>query len=89
MLRARRPFDRRKASEKTWIYTIALNCLRDHSRRGAAESRAMARVAAGAVTHEDPPGEQVGTRDALMRAMDALSTFAEHGIRVERVMTDG
>src|SRR5436309_15945003 len=45
VLRARRPFDRRKASEKTWLYAIALNCVRDHARRQAAESRALERAA--------------------------------------------
>ena len=40
-LRARNRFDRRKASEKTWLYTIALNLLRDHARRRASEARAM------------------------------------------------
>jgi RNA polymerase sigma-70 factor (ECF subfamily) len=30
VLTARRPFDRRKASEKTWIYAIALDRLRDN-----------------------------------------------------------
>src|SRR3989440_11752353 len=46
VLRARWLFDRRKASEKTWIYAIALNLLRDHGRRQAAEHRAHERVAA-------------------------------------------
>lgn len=41
VLLARRPFDRRKASEKTWIYSIALNLLRDHLRRRQAEERAV------------------------------------------------
>src|ERR671914_186115 len=43
-LRSRGRFDRRKASQKTWLYAIALNCLRDHARRQAAESRAMTRA---------------------------------------------
>ena len=30
--RARRRFNRGRASEKTWIYSIALNLLRDHAR---------------------------------------------------------
>ena len=34
VLAARRPFDRRKASEKTWIYAIALNRLRDMNGNG-------------------------------------------------------
>ena len=44
-LRAR--YDRRKGSAKTWLYAIALNALRDHVRRAAAEGRAYARVDAG------------------------------------------
>src|SRR5918999_3691709 len=50
VLTARRPFDRRKASEKAWIYSIALNRLRDMARREAAESRALT-LAAPAVTN--------------------------------------
>src|ERR1700712_3842718 len=44
-LRARRGFDRRRGSEKTWLYAIALNLLRDNARRIAAESRAVERIA--------------------------------------------
>ena len=47
-LRARRRFDPRKASVKTWLYAIALNCLRDSGRRRSAEGRALERVSAGA-----------------------------------------
>ena len=47
VLTARRAFDRRKASEKTWLYTIALNLLRDHARRGAAGQRAVEKVMVG------------------------------------------
>jgi RNA polymerase sigma factor (sigma-70 family) len=46
-LRARRPFDPRKGSVKTWLYAIALNCLNDHARRRAGEGRALESVAAG------------------------------------------
>src|SRR5688500_12776812 len=42
-LRGRRRFDRRKASERTWLYAIALNRLRDHHRRSSAEARALDR----------------------------------------------
>ena len=41
VIRARRRFDPRRGSEKTWLYSIALNCLRDHARKAAAEARAM------------------------------------------------
>jgi RNA polymerase sigma-70 factor, ECF subfamily len=54
-LRARTRFDRRKASEKTWLYAIALNLLRDSARRGKSEARALERV----------PYENPGTRDEL------------------------
>jgi RNA polymerase sigma-70 factor (ECF subfamily) len=71
VLRARRGFDRRRASERTWLYTIALNLLRDRARRAGAEARALERGS-------DPPApsgvhEQVAERDALRRALDALS----------------
>jgi RNA polymerase sigma factor (sigma-70 family) len=46
-LRARTRFDRRKGSVKTWLYAIALNCLSDHARKRAGESRALERVLAG------------------------------------------
>jgi RNA polymerase sigma-70 factor (ECF subfamily) len=42
-LRRRHQFDRQKGSEATWLYAIALNRLRDHGRRRAAEHRAVAR----------------------------------------------
>ncbi len=44
-LLARRRFDRRKASEKTWLYSIAINRLRDEQRRRNAERRAVERAA--------------------------------------------
>ena len=44
-LRSRRLFDRRKGTEKAWLYTIALNCLRDHGRRASVEERALERIA--------------------------------------------
>src|SRR3954469_18380152 len=47
VLRSRRPFDPRRGSEKTWLYSIALNLVRDHARRRSAEARAYERVEAG------------------------------------------
>lgn len=69
-LRARRSFDPRKASRKTWLYTIALNCLRDHARRGAAEQRALERTA----PREEPdPLAAVDERERLARALATLA----------------
>src|SRR5687767_3661685 len=70
VLAARRPFDPRKASEKTWLYTIALNVLRDRIRKGAAEDRALERIDnPGADASPSDPAE----RDELRRALRALS----------------
>jgi RNA polymerase sigma-70 factor (ECF subfamily) len=78
VLRARRPFDRRKASEKTWVYAIALNLLRDHARRTAAGARALERVAVGGPPHAgDREFESVEDRDAIQRALVNLS-LEEH-----------
>jgi RNA polymerase sigma-70 factor, ECF subfamily len=70
-LRARRRFDRRRASEKTWLYAIALNLLRDQARRGAAERRALERAPVP-VGGGDPDLVAVEDRDQLQRAMELL-----------------
>jgi RNA polymerase sigma factor (sigma-70 family) len=72
-LRARARFDRRKASEKTWLYAIALNCLRDHARRRAAEGRALERVAAGPGPASGGEFEHVAERDLLEHGLATLS----------------
>jgi RNA polymerase sigma factor (sigma-70 family) len=72
-LRGRRGFDRRKASEKTWLYAIALNRLRDHKRRSAAEDRALERVSGGAADDVDEPALGIAHRDAVQRALSALT----------------
>ena len=74
VLRARRQFNPSKGSEKTWIYTIALNCLRDHGRRRAAEGRALARIGDSARADEPRvPSEVVDERAELMRALEHLA----------------
>ena len=69
-MNARRRFDRRRGAETTWLYTIALNLLRDHGRRRAAESRALER-------HEHPnpapAAEAVEAGSDLQRALARLS----------------
>ena len=74
VLTTKRGFDRRKASEKTWLYTIALNLVRDHARRRAAESRAVERVEAGVTSGATRPFEDIVTeREALARALETLA----------------
>jgi RNA polymerase sigma factor (sigma-70 family) len=80
-LRARRRFDRRKASEKTWLYAIALNCLRDHLRRNVAEEKALERVQAGARLAD--PEAALGAsedRDEVIGALAVLSAEEREAI---------
>src|SRR5689334_6201487 len=75
VLTAKRGFDRRKASEKTWLYTIALNLVRDQARRNAAEHRAVERVEAGVIPGADRRGfeDAISERESLSRALATLS----------------
>ena len=72
-LRSRRLFDRARGSERTWLMSIALNRLRDHARRRAAEARAYERVSAGEAGGEDLGLDAVADRDYVMRALAGLS----------------
>lgn len=72
VLRARRRFDPRRASRKTWIYSIALNLLRDHLRRQGAESRALERALESPVAAATDALDAFGDRDELMRALRSL-----------------
>lgn len=74
VLTARRGFDRRRATEKTWLYTIALNLLRDHVRRAGAGQRATERVAVG-LSDAAPADPFAGAehRDELQAALAKLS----------------
>jgi RNA polymerase sigma-70 factor, ECF subfamily len=72
VLRKSLRFDPRRGSEKTWIYTIALTCLRDHSRRQAAESRALDRVSVP-TSSAGEDYDAVDERDRLKRGLAKLS----------------
>jgi RNA polymerase sigma factor (sigma-70 family) len=71
-LRGRRRFDRRRGSEKTWLYAIALNVLRDHVRRAAAEGRALDRAGPEPAGGADPFAA-LEHRDELSAALAALA----------------
>jgi len=75
VLRTSWPFDRRKAGQKTWVYSIALNLLRDHHRRAEAERRAMERspVDNAERAHEADWAPDLGDREELANALATLS----------------
>jgi RNA polymerase sigma factor (sigma-70 family) len=70
-LRSRRKYDARKGTARNWLYAIALNLLRDHARRAAAETRAVERVGVPEVV--GPGFGAVEDREALRRAMETLA----------------
>ena len=73
----RAKFNPRKGSAKTWLYAIALNVLRDHVRRAAAEGRAYAKVD---VPAGGDPFADVEVRDELMRALAGLAAEEREAI---------
>jgi RNA polymerase sigma-70 factor, ECF subfamily len=74
VLTARKPFDPRRASEKTWIYTIALNRLRDVMRQGAAEQRALAKLSVDGRNGNGRNGlESAELRHVILAALGTLS----------------
>lgn len=73
VLRKRDRFNPRRGTQKSWLYSIALNMLSDQIRRGQAEQRAVERVEASST---QPPADQfreVDDRDLLERAISVLS----------------
>ena len=74
VLRSRNRFDPRRGSERRWLYTIALNLLRDHARRAAHEDRVLQRVGAGSAMESPDEGmAAVEHRDELQRALTTLN----------------
>lgn len=71
VLRSRARFDPRRASEKTWLYTIALNLVRDHARRAGVERRALETV--GATEDRVEGVEEAEVRGDLNLALRQLS----------------
>src|ERR1700733_3394791 len=73
VLRSKARFDPRKSSEKTWIYGIALNLVRDHVRREQVAARAFeqAVVPAGGASGQAVP-ELISDRDEVRRALMVL-----------------
>ena len=73
VLRTKRRFDPRRGGEKTWLYAIALNCLRDQARRRSAEQRALERTGGPTAEWHAPSDDVVLDRDAVHRGLATLS----------------
>jgi RNA polymerase sigma factor (sigma-70 family) len=79
-LRSRRRYQPSRGSAKTWLYAIALNVLRDHIRRAAAETRAHDRIDPPRDEPADTLADTVGRRDELAHALAALSAEEREAI---------
>ena len=79
-LRSRSRFDPRRGSHKTWLYTIALNSLRDHLRRSAAADRATELLAAGEGAGTELTDDVFARRDELMQALATLSDVEREAV---------
>ncbi|HEY5342872.1 MAG TPA: sigma-70 family RNA polymerase sigma factor [Solirubrobacteraceae bacterium] len=74
VLRSRQRFDPRRGSERRWLYTIALNLLRDQARRRTNEEQVLRHVSAGdTLEHLDAGLDAVEHRDELYRALATLN----------------
>ena len=62
---------RGRSNEKTWLYAIAMNRMRDLARRRGAESRALERASSTPVVYDQLGA--VADRDLLQRGLQALS----------------
>ena len=72
--RGRGSFDLRRGNQKTWLYAIALNALRDHARRHAAEARAYERATVTVPGGDFGGFDAIDDRDRLGRALQSLTS---------------
>ena len=75
VLRTRRPFDPRRGSELTWLYSIAINRLRDHLRRSAVEERALQQ--AGSESEQVEVSQRSDLGDRALEAVQTKRTVLE------------
>ncbi|HEX4305011.1 MAG TPA: sigma-70 family RNA polymerase sigma factor [Solirubrobacterales bacterium] len=72
VLRSRSRFNPKRGSAKTWIYSIALNRLRDLGRRREAEGRALDRSGAGEPGVAGDEVERIEQRSTVAAALAEL-----------------
>ncbi|HVX33020.1 MAG TPA: sigma-70 family RNA polymerase sigma factor [Solirubrobacterales bacterium] len=80
VLRSRSRFDPRRASAKTWIYSIALNRLRDLARRREAERRALDRSAAGTPAAAGDETDRIEVRGTVAAALAQLDEMEREAV---------
>lgn len=80
VLRARGRFDPRRGTDKAWIYTIALNLVRDQARRRDAEQRALDGATPSPQERGAEQIEQVDHRSALAPALAGLTEVERDAI---------
>jgi RNA polymerase sigma-70 factor (ECF subfamily) len=71
VLRSEHRYDPARGTETTWLYAIAVNRVRDHARRGAAERRAVDRLRVE--VGRSVGAEAVSGREDLAAALGRLS----------------
>jgi RNA polymerase sigma factor (sigma-70 family) len=71
--RARDRFDPRRGNQTAWLYTIAVNRLRDHQRRAQVERASLERVMAAESACVEAPQDSVADRDRVMQALSVLN----------------
>lgn len=81
VLRSRSRFDPRRSSERTWLYAIALNLVRDHQRRAAVAARNAELSPAGEMgTQAADPLKQIEDLDLVQRALAQLTAEEREAI---------
>ena len=73
-------FDPRRGTQRSWLYSIAINISIDHLRRRQAEQRAVERTAAASPQAGVDPYGGVEDRDLLGRAAQGLSAEEREAI---------
>jgi RNA polymerase sigma-70 factor (ECF subfamily) len=80
VLRARSRFNPKRGGVKTWVYSIALNRLRDVIRKNEAEQRALARSEAGAPDAAGDATARVEERSTVAAALSELDELEREAV---------
>jgi len=80
VLRARSRFNPKRGGVKTWIYSIALNRLRDVIRKNEAEQRALERSEAGAPDAAGDATARVEERSTVAAALSELDELEREAV---------